>query len=74
MMLMRDVARRLPDWEAPAKLSLALALLLFIVMLALGIRGPQIGTASGADRRFWTANNGAAHRPLGQSARDLALS
>ena len=42
MMLMRDVARRLPDWEAPAKLSLALALLLFIVMLVLGLGGPQI--------------------------------
>ncbi len=41
MIILRDLARRLPDWDAPAKCSLALALLLLALLLALGLGGPQ---------------------------------
>ncbi len=40
MMLWRDFARRAPEWDASVKASLALALLLFLCMLALGLGGP----------------------------------
>ena len=40
MMFLRDFARRAPAWDASVKASLALALLLFILLMALGFGGP----------------------------------
>ena len=40
MMFLRDVARRVPEWDAPVKASLTLALLLFVFLMALGLGGP----------------------------------
>ncbi len=40
MMFLRDFARRVPEWEASIKASLALALFLFVVLMALGLGGP----------------------------------
>lgn len=40
MMFLRDFARRVPEWDAPVKASLALALLLFVFLMALGLGGP----------------------------------
>ena len=37
----RDLTRRLPEWDAPAKLSLAIAILLLILLLAVGFLGPD---------------------------------
>lgn len=37
----RDLTRRLPEWEAPAKLSLAIAVPLLILLLGLGFLGPE---------------------------------
>ena len=37
----RDLTRRLPEWDASAKLSLAIALPLLFVLLALGFFGPS---------------------------------
>ena len=36
----RDLTRRLPEWDAPAKLSLAIAILLLLLLLAVGFAGP----------------------------------
>lgn len=41
MIFLRDSARRLPEWDAPVKFALALALSLLIVLVALGFGGPQ---------------------------------
>ena len=40
MMLLRDVARRVPEWDASVKVSLALALVLFVLLMAIGLSGP----------------------------------
>jgi len=40
MMLLRDLARRVPGWDASVKMSLALALILFVCLMALGLGGP----------------------------------
>lgn len=40
MMFLRDFARRVPEWDASVKASLALALLLFLCLMALGLGGP----------------------------------
>jgi len=40
MMFLRDFARRVPAWDASLKVSLALALLLFVLLMALGLGGP----------------------------------
>ena len=40
MMFLRDFARRVPEWDTPVKASLALALLLFVILMALGLGGP----------------------------------
>ena len=40
MMLLRDFARRAPEWDASVKASLALALLLFLCLMAIGLGGP----------------------------------
>ena len=40
MMLLRDLARRFPEWDASVKASLLLALLLFVFLMALGFGGP----------------------------------
>lgn len=40
MMFLRDFARRVPAWDASVKASLALALLLFVLLMALGLGGP----------------------------------
>lgn len=37
----RDLTRRLPEWETPAKVSLAIALPLLIMLLGLGFFGPE---------------------------------
>ena len=37
----RDLTRRLPEWEASAKLSLAIALLLLLILLGIGFFGPD---------------------------------
>lgn len=37
----RDLTRRLPEWDASAKLSLAIAILLLILLLGIGFLGPQ---------------------------------
>ncbi len=37
----RDLTRRLPEWEAPAKVSLAIALPLLIMLLGFGFFGPE---------------------------------
>lgn len=37
----RDLTRRLPEWDAPAKLSLAIALLLLLLLLGIGFLGPD---------------------------------
>ena len=37
----RDLTRRLPEWDASARLSLALAILLLLLLLALGFLGPN---------------------------------
>ena len=39
--MLRDLARRLPEWDASAKVSLALAVALLIFLVALGFAGPQ---------------------------------
>jgi tetratricopeptide (TPR) repeat protein len=39
--LARDLTRRLPEWDAPAKLSLAIALALLILLLGIGFVGPD---------------------------------
>ena len=39
--LARDLTRRLPEWDAPAKLSLAIALALLILLLGIGFFGPE---------------------------------
>ena len=36
----RDLTRRLPEWEASAKLSLAIAIVLLLLLLAVGFAGP----------------------------------
>lgn len=36
----RDLTRRLPEWDASAKLSLAIAILLLLLLLAVGFFGP----------------------------------
>ncbi len=41
MIILRDLARRLPEWDASVKLALALAVVLLIFLLALGFGGPQ---------------------------------
>ena len=41
MMMLRDLARRLPEWDASVKLSLALAIVLLVLMVALGFGGPR---------------------------------
>lgn len=41
MILLRDLARRLPEWEASVKLSLALAVILLVLLIALGFGGPE---------------------------------
>ncbi|MCY3781091.1 MAG: tetratricopeptide repeat protein [Chloroflexi bacterium] len=41
MIIMRDLARRLPEWDAPVKFALALALALLILLVALGFFGPR---------------------------------
>ena len=41
MMLFRDAARRIPQWDASAKVSLALALGLFVLLMALAFSGPS---------------------------------
>lgn len=41
MILLRDLARRLPEWDAPVKFALALAVILLLLLLALGFGGPQ---------------------------------
>lgn len=40
MMFLRDLARRVPAWDASVKLALVLALLLFVCLMALGLGGP----------------------------------
>ena len=40
MMFLRDLARRAPEWDASVKASLALALLLFLLLMSLGLAGP----------------------------------
>lgn len=42
MMFLRDAARRAPEWDASVKVSLALALLLFAVLMVLGLSGPPV--------------------------------
>ena len=37
----RDLTRRLPEWETPAKASLAIALPLLIMLLCIGFFGPE---------------------------------
>lgn len=37
----RDLTRRLPEWDASAKLSLAIAILLLLLLLAIGFWGPE---------------------------------
>lgn len=37
----RDLTRRLPEWDAPAKLSLAIAILLLILLLGVGFLGSE---------------------------------
>ena len=37
----RDLTRRLPEWETPAKISLAIALPLLIILLGIGFFGPE---------------------------------
>ncbi len=37
----RDLTRRLPEWDASAKLSLAIAILLLLLLLAIGFTGPE---------------------------------
>ena len=41
MIILRDLARRLPEWDAPVKLALALAVALLILLITLGFGGPQ---------------------------------
>ena len=41
MILLRDLGRRLPEWDAPVKLALALALALLLLLGALGFWGPR---------------------------------
>ncbi len=41
MMTMRYLARRLPDWDAPVRFAAVLAVILLILLLALGYGGPQ---------------------------------
>lgn len=36
----RDLTRRLPEWDASAKLSLAIAIVLLLLLLAVGFAGP----------------------------------
>ena len=40
MMLLRDFARRFPEWDTSVKVAFALALLLFAFLMALGLGGP----------------------------------
>lgn len=40
--LARDLTRRLPEWDASAKLSLAIAVSLLLALLALGFFGPDV--------------------------------
>ncbi|MCY3866626.1 MAG: tetratricopeptide repeat protein [Chloroflexi bacterium] len=40
--LARDLTRRLPEWDASAKLSLAIAVTLLLALLALGFFGPDV--------------------------------
>ncbi len=40
MIILRDLARRLPEWDASVKLALALAVALLILLAALGFGGP----------------------------------
>ena len=37
----RDLTRRLPEWDVSAKLSLAIAIMLLILLLGVGFLGPQ---------------------------------
>jgi len=37
----RDLTRRLPEWDAPAKLALAIAILLLLLLLGVGFFGPD---------------------------------
>ncbi len=37
----RDLTRRLPAWEAPARFAFAMALVLLVLLLGLGLAGPQ---------------------------------
>lgn len=40
MIFLRELARRAPEWDTSVKASLALALLLFVLLMALGLGGP----------------------------------
>lgn len=40
MMFVRDLARRIPGWDASVKVSFAMALILFVFLMALGLFGP----------------------------------
>ncbi len=40
MMFLRDAARRFPEWDASVKVALALAVFLFVLLMALGFSGP----------------------------------
>jgi len=39
--LARDLTRRLPEWDASAKIALAIAILLLLLLLAVGFLGPS---------------------------------
>ena len=70
----RDLTRRLPEWDASAKLSLAIAFLLLLAAAWRRLPGSGGDSISGKNWRFRAARHDSALIPLGQSARCFALS